>query len=223
MAGQNLIKVLVTMEDYLEQVRKLENRGIPRAALEALMSEQFVSPDDLRNDEKMASLGRTLSAAGFEEVVIGRDEEHETGLVLFKGRRNGSVRRYRIDTDFLSLYEVRQMGRCFEQIAASGAAPYTIGHKDEALVVTTIDELIERIYERAKKGLAISRYKGLGEMNPEQLWETTMNPETRRLLQVRVEDAVSADELFTILMGDEVEPRRDFIQDNALNVKNLDI
>jgi DNA gyrase subunit B len=95
--------------------------------------------------------------------------------------------------------------------------------RDADVRIESLDELVEFFIAAGKKGFEINRYKGLGEMNPETLWETTMNPEKRTLLQVRAEDHTEADLMFTTLMGDQVEPRRKFIEDNALDVKNLDI
>jgi DNA gyrase subunit B len=103
------------------------------------------------------------------------------------------------------------------------APPFITGSNGTSEEISTREALLERVLAAAKKDLSIQRYKGLGEMNPEQLWETTMNPEKRTLLQVRVDDAVETDDIFSVLMGEAVEPRRKFIEDNALDVRNLDI
>jgi DNA gyrase subunit B len=106
---------------------------------------------------------------------------------------------------------------------AQNEAPAAPRPKENQISLPSMTALVDYVLTAGKKGLSVQRYKGLGEMNPEQLWETTMNPDKRTLLQVRVEDAVEADLIFTTLMGDQVEPRRDFIYRNALNVSNLDV
>jgi DNA gyrase subunit B len=111
-----------------------------------------------------------------------------------------------------------------DEARAAADLPKTAKSRVEPEVkIATLDELIEYFINAGKRGVAINRYKGLGEMNPDQLWSTTMNPEVRTLLQVRAEDHTEADQMFTTLMGDQVEPRRKFIEDNALDVRNLDI
>ena len=110
-----------------------------------------------------------------------------------------------------------------KDLRALGQPPFVIVEGDKQSETPSLRDAVQRIIAQARKGLDIQRYKGLGEMNPEQLWETTMNPETRTLLQVKIEDAYEADDIFSTLMGDEVEPRRKFIEENALNVRNLDI
>jgi len=112
--------------------------------------------------------------------------------------------------------------RKMRQVLGSGQATVSSEGK-EFLATDDPDAILTFFLDTAKKGLSIQRYKGLGEMNPEQLWETTMHPENRLLLQVKIEDVVEAEEIFTVLMGDQVEPRREFIENNALNVSNLDI
>jgi DNA gyrase subunit B len=221
--GDALVNMLQRMEEYQSHARKLQSRGVPREALDVLFAEGFLDRSAMGDPDKLASLQKALTAHGFEHVRLMTDEETETPTIQFSVGGNGTGKKVVINSEVLSTYEYRQMAKSFEQLSAFGLPPYTLKHNDTSDVVTTIDDLIERIYDLAKKGLAISRYKGLGEMNPEQLWETTMDPERRRLLQVKIEDGVGAEELFTVLMGDQVEPRRVFIQDNALEVKNLDI
>jgi len=221
--GDALVTMLQRMEEYQSHARKLQSRGVPREALDVLFAEGSIDRSAMGDPDKLEALQKALTMHGFEHVRLMTDEETETPTVQFSVGGNGTGKKVVISSELLSTYEYRQMAKSFEQLAAFGLPPYTLKHNDASDVVVTIDDLIARIYELAKKGLAISRYKGLGEMNPEQLWETTMDPERRRLLQVKIEDGVGAEELFTVLMGDQVEPRRVFIQDNALEVKNLDI
>jgi DNA gyrase subunit B len=151
------------------------------------------------------------------------DTEHG-GFKIVAPARGGGVRRpTTIDFELMNSPEFADLTTLSAEMASVGEPPYALEHGAETVEFTRIEELAERINELGKKGLTIQRYKGLGEMNPEQLWETTMDPSRRTLLQVRIEDAYEADGLFSTLMGDLVEPRRAFIETNALNVRNLDV
>jgi DNA gyrase subunit B len=123
----------------------------------------------------------------------------------------------------LSSPEFQRLLVLHKAIGEKDQPPFTVKTETASTALKDRQELIAHIMDLGKKDLQIQRYKGLGEMNPEQLWETTMDPEKRTLLQVQINDAVLTDDIFTILMGDAVEPRRKFIEDNALEVKNLDI
>ncbi len=223
LTGESLINMLQRMEEYVSHGRKLSARGIPREAIDILFANGFTERTAFGDPDKVATVEAALTAAGFEHVRQLTDEETETPYIQFGVGGNGTGKKVVLNTETVSHYEFRQMHKAYGQLAGFGLPPYAVKNGEETVVYTRIDELLEQLFKLAEKGLTIQRYKGLGEMNPEQLWDTTMNPETRRLLQVTIEDAVGAEELFTILMGDQVEPRRVFIQDNALEVKNLDI
>jgi DNA gyrase subunit B len=128
-----------------------------------------------------------------------------------------------IDWNLTSYVEFQKAVEFYTKLESVLSPPFLLGENGASEQIPSRDGLLERVMAAAKKDLTIQRYKGLGEMNPEQLWETTMNPEKRTLLQVKVDDAVETDQIFTVLMGDAVEPRRKFIEDNALDVRNLDV
>jgi DNA gyrase subunit B len=221
--GPELVSLIEKMEEYRLHARKLVARGMPREALDMLLRLGIHDAATLSDAARMESLAAELGAAGFDQVGVGTDEEHETSTVEFTWARNGAPRTHTIGYELMTNYEFRQLVKAYQRVAAFGLSTYHVREGDDTIEIAGLDVLIDHVYDLAKKGLSISRYKGLGEMNPEQLWQTTMDPATRRLLQVRIEDEVGAEGVFTVLMGDQVEPRRKFIQENALNVKNLDV
>ena len=172
-----------------------------------------------QDGDLMAKVEGVLAKAGYK-TELSTDEEH--GLWEIETSTNTGVQ-IKIDWNFASFVEFQKAVELYTSLEEKLAAPFIAGENGMSEEIATRDALLERVLAAAKKDLTIQRYKGLGEMNPEQLWETTMNPEKRTLLQVRVDDAVETDDLFTVLMGDAVEPRRKFIEDNALDVRNLDV
>ncbi|MFT3913401.1 MAG: DNA topoisomerase (ATP-hydrolyzing) subunit B [Anaeromyxobacteraceae bacterium] len=156
-------------------------------------------------------------------VRIDRDEEHGCDSLVFQTSVAGAPRETRLDHNYLSGAEWTELAALHGALAEIGPGPYTLQVGEAETEHDTIFEAVDALKKAAEAGQNIQRYKGLGEMNPEQLWETTMDPAKRTLLQVRVDDTVEANEVFSVLMGDAVEPRREFIEKHALDVQNLDI
>jgi DNA gyrase subunit B len=157
------------------------------------------------------------------EAIIEAREDNEGYSVIITRRAHSVVRQARLTAEFFNSPEYTTLIQFGARLAGLFERNVAARRGERTQSVNDFRGVMDWLLEEAKRGQHIQRYKGLGEMNPDQLWETTMNPESRRLLQVRIEDAVAADEIFTTLMGDQVEPRRDFIEQNALDVLNLDI
>jgi DNA gyrase subunit B len=172
-----------------------------------------------QDGDLMAKVEGVLAKAGFK-TELSTDEEHGLWEIETTTTSGQGVA---IDWNFASYVEFQKAVDLYMTLEDELAPPFITGTNGTSEEISTREALLERVLAAAKKDLSIQRYKGLGEMNPEQLWETTMNPEKRTLLQVRVDDAVETDDIFSVLMGDAVEPRRKFIEDNALDVRNLDI
>jgi DNA gyrase subunit B len=154
------------------------------------------------------------------------DPEYDGYRLIFDYRMKGQIFTTMLDREIFKSPRFIEIKELLNQVSILGEAPYIMVSDDEEKgrrELENMTALVEYVTTMGQRGLAVQRYKGLGEMNPEQLWETTMNPEKRTLLQVRVDDLVIADEIFTTLMGDHVEPRKEFIYKNALYASNLDV
>jgi DNA gyrase subunit B len=230
-AGKVLEKALQQTVDYRRFSGRLARRLGNDEVLRDAILEAFVGKDGVlhrkfvgirkvfEQKEILADVEALINDAGYDtELII--DEEHGLSAIEITLNTAGSVI---FDWNLAGFVEFQKSVDLKQALEEKLPAPFTFTKKGETKEIEDRVDLLDEVIGGTKKDLSIQRYKGLGEMNPEQLWETTMNPETRVLLQVRIEDAIETDEIFTILMGDQVEPRRQFIEDNALDVKNLDV
>jgi len=172
------------------------------------------------SEDLMAEIEGKIANPEWYTTELTSDEEHGLWEIMVTYPNGHQAL---IDWDLASYVEFQKSVELMRILESDFPGPYVLGENGTTESISTRNELLQRVTGMAKKDLSIQRYKGLGEMNPEQLWETTMDPDKRTMLQVRIEDAIETDGLFTVLMGDNVEPRRKFIEDNALDVKNLDV
>jgi DNA gyrase subunit B len=229
-SGAQLIKLLRGVHEHTAVYEKLNRRIQDRRLLDHLL--QFVAGEGgllstgfslkqlFKDSEVLAELGRVIEELEYEPTIL-LDEEHGLYSLVIDQKNNGT--KISLNWEFLSSAEWQRAFELYAETAPMEKPPLTVRENGSARAVNSSQELLIYLLALGKKDLSMQRYKGLGEMNPAQLWETTMNPETRTLLKVSIDDAVQTDAIFTILMGDAVEPRRRFIEDNALNVRNLDI
>jgi DNA gyrase subunit B len=215
-----LLETLQRALEFRTRFGKFCRRGVPAPVLDGLLRRKFRGTKRGVRDGEIAAAVKEVA----EELPgwAAREMAAENGdslLVEVSGPQTTTF-----SVDLLKSPDYDQLFECHAEIAALHKGPcIVIDATEKEITTTSVDQLLRAVMEFAKEGATLQRYKGLGEMNPEQLWETTMNPETRTLLKVSMEDAVGADEMFTVLMGDAVEPRREFIEKNALDVVNLDI
>jgi DNA gyrase subunit B len=205
----------------------LARRSKERAVVEVLarmVTEKRASDDSFRDREQLDKLAQEIVAELNELNFVYRIEPDHDGTfkAVFGHAKNGATAPTVIDMTVMHAGELREIRRLDADLEAT-RAPYVLKSGDEERTVASLKAVADAVLQAGQKGVEIQRYKGLGEMNPDQLWETTMNPETRTMLRVQIGSQEEAEEMFNKLMGDQVEPRRQFIEENALNVRNLDI
>lgn len=225
-ALENMVKLYQTTMLMIDRM----HRRMPKSLLTQLIYTNPITADTLKDKSVLEILGEDLVAKLTKSdedsrtfIFTVQQSETSSNELIITMKQHGIDYNYKIDGDFINTPEyekIRSLNITINGLMEEGAY---VKRGEKTLSVSEFKQALDWLMAEAKRGQYIQRYKGLGEMNPEQLWETTMDPESRRMLQVTIEDAVGADLLFTTLMGDQVEPRRQFIESNALNVENLDV
>jgi DNA gyrase subunit B len=229
-SGEEVTKLLQGIHEhhrvYGKLNRRLQHGELLNRLLHAVagdggfLKQGFTLKQLFERKELLEALCPILEDIGYE-CEVAQDEEH--GLYSLEVRKSHSDKQLSFTWEDISSAEWIRLFDLYSELAPMQKPPFTIKENGNSVSVNSAEELLDYVLALGKKNLTIQRYKGLGEMNPEQLWKTTMDPETRSMMKVSIDDAVQTDGIFTILMGDAVEPRRRFIEDNALNVRNLDI
>jgi len=217
---KKFIQLINTRDSFIDRIEK---RGMPRALTTRLV--EWIRNEETFKDEqeteRIAELIRKIECC--RSVTRQFDEEYDTYTLDIEYEFNGMIQHRSINWDYLTGPLFSKVNEAHEKLKTFPAPPYTVGIGNEEFAAPTRKELVTLLFEKVKKGLYIQRYKGLGEMNPIQLWETTMDPQNRTLLKVNINDDQKSEIIFDTLMGSDSTKRKDFILENALNVRNLDI
>ena len=236
LAGEPLLRLADRLRSFKRVLSKIDRRADARLLAVVLHTTGFgkIELSERKRVEAAVPGIRARLEQKYPDIFplsidVGWETEHGASTIEITPRPGSNARPVKIDWNLVESAEYEELYSVEQDVRSIGPAPYFVrevkreGKDTVEVELADSDALWEFIDARGHKGVDLQRYKGLGEMNAEQLWDTTLNPDARVMLQVRLDDAVQTDQIFTILMGDQVEPRRQFIEDNALNVKNLDI